>query len=210
MASAGHSSRPLYEQVKSAITRRIEIDEWTTDFQIPSEDELAAEFSVSSPTVRRALRELQEEGILVRIQGRGTFVAGPRMQCAIFDLKDVAEEIVASGGVHSCEVIALAALPLDDPQARQLLPGVAGAVFHSRIVHKEEGTPIQLEDRFVNAAEAPRYLDQDFSAVTTHAFLLQATEITSVENTIRAVRPDEEARRLLQIIKDLRGAGVGI
>ncbi|MCC6304641.1 MAG: UTRA domain-containing protein [Rhodobacteraceae bacterium] len=199
VTSAGPSGRPLYEQVKSAITRRIDLDEWTTDFKIPSEDALAAEFSVSSPTVRRALRELQEEGILVRIQGRGTFVAGPRMQCAIFDLRDVAEEIAASGGVHSCEIVALTALGGDDPLARQVFPAVGGPLFHSRIVHREDGTPIQLEDRFVNAREAPHYLDQDFSAITTHAYLLQATEITSVENSIRAVRPGDEARLLLRI-----------
>lgn len=199
MTQLAETGQHLYARVKSAITQRIEVREWPADFQIPAEHHLAAEFSVSSPTVRRALRELQEEGVLVRIQGRGTFVAGRRMQCAIFDLKDVSEEIEENGGVHSCEVVALRTLSAEDPLGRMLVPSVPGPVYHSRIVHKEEGTPIQIEDRFVNAAEAPAYLDQDFSTVTTHAYLLQATEITSVDNTIRAVRPDEESRRLLQI-----------
>src|SRR6185312_5266917 len=105
MANELQNSQPLYEQIKSAIEKRIRGDEWPADFRVPSEESLAEEFGASSLTVRRALRELQSEGMLVRIQGRGTFVVGPRMQCAIFDLPDVSEEIALSGGVHTSEVL---------------------------------------------------------------------------------------------------------
>src|SRR5690606_1507420 len=99
------TDRHLYEQVKSAIDRRIETEEWPANFQIPSEENLADEFGTSRLTVRRALRELQTDGVLVRIQGRGTFVIGPRMQCAIFNLPDITEEVSLSGGAHSCRVL---------------------------------------------------------------------------------------------------------
>ncbi|MGI6853839.1 UTRA domain-containing protein [Mesorhizobium sp. 1B3] len=191
--------QPLYEQIKMVIERRIQQQEWPADFQVPGEEILAAEFGASPLTVRRALRELQTEGMLVRIQGRGTFVIGPRMQCAIFNLQDVSEEIEESGGVHLSKVISLGALPPDSPLAN-LLPVEPGtAVYHSRLLHMEDGTPIQLEDRFVNAAMAPDYLKQDFTRITPHAYLLGATEVTFVDNTIRAIRPDEQARMLLQI-----------
>jgi GntR family histidine utilization transcriptional repressor len=191
--------QPLYERVKDSISRRIMAEEWPAQFRIPREDELAQEFDVSRLTVQRALRELQTEGLLVRMQGRGTFVVGPKMQCAVFELKDLAEEIMENGGVHTSEVVTLDMLSSDDPRAR-LLPVRPGTrVFHSRVVHKEDGTPIQLEDRFVNADEAPDYLQQDFTRITTYAYLRQATQVTSVDNTIRAIRIDEASKSLLQI-----------
>ncbi|ABE37030.1 UTRA domain protein [Paraburkholderia xenovorans LB400] len=202
MPQLPQAQQPLYAQIKTAIEQRIQADEWRADFQLPREEELAVEFGSSRLTVRRALKELQDEGLLVRIQGRGTFVVGPRVPCAIFDLPDISEEIEYSGGIHTSEVISLRALDRDDPLA-SLLPVPAGAVlFHSRILHKEDGTPLQVEDRFVNSLEAPAYLDQDFTRVTPHAYLLCETEVTAVENSIRAVRADPESLRLLEIAGD--------
>ncbi|CAA0107080.1 HTH-type transcriptional repressor YvoA [Starkeya nomas] len=191
--------QPLYGRIKSAIEKRIRAAEWPADFQVPREEELAEEFGASRLTVRRALRELQTEGMLVRIQGRGTFVIGPKMQCAVFELPDVSEEIEDGGGVHTSEVISLLALRPGDPLSNLLPLPNDGVVFHSRILHKEDGTPIQLEDRFINSEEAPAYLDQDFTRITPHTYLLRETEVTFVDNTIRAIRPDEESRALLQI-----------
>lgn len=192
------SSTPLYSQIKNVIARRIHADEWPADFHVPGEEVLAEEFGASRLTVRRALRELQTEGMLVRIQGRGTFVIGPRMQCAIFSLQDVSEEIEDSDGVHTCEVITLTELPRNGALAN-LLPAHSGGVYHSRVLHMEDGIPIQIEDRFVNAEIAPRYIEQDFTKITPHAYLLHETEVTFVDNTIRAIRADEVSRQLLQI-----------
>lgn len=199
MANEIQSSLPLYEQIKSAIEKRIRGDEWPADFRVPSEETLAAEFGSSSLTVRRALRELQAEGMLVRIQGRGTFVVGPQMQCAIFDLPDVSEEIALSGGVHTSEVLFLGIVEPDSPFASMLPLPYDAPVCHSRLLHREDGTPIQMEDRFVNSVEAPDYLKQDFTRLTPHAYLLRETEVNHVDNTIRAIRADEESRRALEI-----------
>ncbi len=193
------TDRHLYEQVKSAIDRRIETEEWPANFQIPSEENLADEFGTSRLTVRRALRELQTDGVLVRIQGRGTFVIGPRMQCAIFNLPDITEEVSLSGGAHSCRVLQHAILGRDHPGRNMLQLPPDEVVFHSRLLHLEDGTPIQLEDRYVNSSEAPGYIEQDFTNVTPHNWLLRETTVTTIDNTIRAIRADEEARRHLQI-----------
>lgn len=196
MTQTGH---PLYEQIKNAIDRRIEATEWPADFQVPAESELAAEFGASRLTVRRALRELQAEGVLIRIQGRGTFVVGPRMQCAVFNLPDMSEEIAQCGGAHSSRVVQLCVLPRDSTLRHMLQVGGDEPIFHSRLLHLEDGTPIQLEDRFVNATEAPQYIEQDFTKITPQAYLLGETTVTSVDNTIRAIRADEDSRQLLQI-----------
>ena len=67
--------RPLYEQIKILLTQSLVAGEWKPGEAIPSEMELAARFRVSQGTVRKAIDELASEHILVRRQGKGTFVA---------------------------------------------------------------------------------------------------------------------------------------
>ena len=66
---------PLYQQIKTLITRSLQAGEWRPGEAIPSEMDLAARFKVSQGTVRKAIDELATENLLVRRQGKGTFVA---------------------------------------------------------------------------------------------------------------------------------------
>src|SRR4051812_34631969 len=67
--------RPLYEQIKLLLTQSLVAGEWKPGEAIPSEMELAARYQVSQGTVRKAIDELADENIVVRRQGKGTFVA---------------------------------------------------------------------------------------------------------------------------------------
>src|SRR5512140_1460555 len=67
--------RPLYEQIKILLTKSLVAGEWKPGEAIPSETELATRFRVSQGTVRKAIDELAADHILVRRQGKGTFVA---------------------------------------------------------------------------------------------------------------------------------------
>ena len=66
---------PLYRQIKSLMLQALEAGEWRPGQAIPSEQELAARFSVSQGTVRKAIDEMASDNLLVRKQGKGTFVA---------------------------------------------------------------------------------------------------------------------------------------
>ena len=69
---------PLYHQVAGVLRQRIEDGAYSVGDRLSSEDELATEFDVSRATVRQAVGELVDEGLVVRRQGRGTFVHAPR------------------------------------------------------------------------------------------------------------------------------------
>src|SRR6187397_840245 len=69
------SFRPLYEQIKILLTQSLVAGEWKPGEAIPSEMDLAARFRVSQGTVRKAIDELAADNLLVRRQGKGTFVA---------------------------------------------------------------------------------------------------------------------------------------
>jgi GntR family transcriptional regulator len=72
---ASPSFRPLYQQIKALITQSLQSGEWKPGELMPSEVELAGRFKVSQGTVRKAIDELAAENLVVRRQGKGTFVA---------------------------------------------------------------------------------------------------------------------------------------
>ncbi len=75
MRSPSPTFSPLYRQIKEFMIKSLEEGEWGPGDAIPSEAELAAHFSVSQGTVRKAIDEMAAENLLVRRQGKGTFVA---------------------------------------------------------------------------------------------------------------------------------------
>jgi len=75
---------PLYQQIKSLILQALEGGEWLPGQSIPSEQDLAVRFGVSQGTVRKAIDELSSENILLRRQGKGTFVASHHDPRALF------------------------------------------------------------------------------------------------------------------------------
>ena len=75
LPGAGPAFSPLYQQIKALLTRSLQAGVWRPGDVIPSEIELAARFKVSQGTVRKAIDELATENLLVRRQGKGTFVA---------------------------------------------------------------------------------------------------------------------------------------
>jgi GntR family transcriptional regulator len=83
-AAAGPDFRPLYAQVKELMIRRMLDGAWRPGDILPSEGRLAAEFGVSQGTVRKALDEMAAQRLLVRQQGRGTFVARHDQERSLF------------------------------------------------------------------------------------------------------------------------------
>ncbi len=75
MTVATPSFSPLYQQIKSLLVQGLQAGEWQPGQAIPSETELAARFRVSQGTVRKAIDEMAADNLLVRRQGKGTFVA---------------------------------------------------------------------------------------------------------------------------------------
>ena len=144
---------PFYEKVKQAIGEKIHSGVWRPHDRIPSEAELVAQFGFSRMTINRALRELTDEGLLVRLQGVGTFVAEPKGQSALFEVRSIAEEILARHHQHRCEVLLLEETRADHIQATALSVAEGTRIFHSLMVHYENEVPVQIEDRCGNAAE---------------------------------------------------------
>lgn len=193
---------PRYSRVKRMITERIESGEWQPRHRIPSEAELVRDLGVSRMTINRALRELTMEGRLVRVQGVGTFVAEPKAQSALFEVRNIADEIAARGRRHSTQVLTLRKEKASADIARALGLRAGDAVFHSVLLHAEDDIPVQIEDRFVDPQSAPDYLAQDFTRQTPYVYLMAAAPISDAEHVIEAVQANAAERKLLKIEPD--------
>ena len=190
---------PLYECIRRYILVGIGSGAWPDGVRIPSEHELVQMFGVSRMTVNRALRELTAEGILVRAQGIGTFAAKPtKAQSTLLKTQDISEEIKLRGHRHSCRIATLQKAKASAKVLERLELPANSSVFHSVVVHCENGIPVQLEERFVNPVIAPQYLKQDFTKITTHRYLVDCAAITEIEHIIHAVMPDSRQRKLLK------------
>jgi GntR family transcriptional regulator, histidine utilization repressor len=195
----GAEPKPLYQQVKDFVIAEIAAGALAPGARLPSEQELVRKLRVSRMTANRALRELFAQGVLTRIAGVGTFVAAPRSEGELLEVRNIAAEIRERGGRYSNVIHHLDQVAAS-PEIASALGLPAGApVFRSVIVHCENGAPLQLEDRFVNPAAAPDYLAADFSRRTPNEYLSDFIPISEFEHVVEAILPDRRTQKLLGI-----------
>jgi GntR family histidine utilization transcriptional repressor len=190
---------PRYAAIKTSILDAISSGALKPGDRLQSESELRRAFGVSRMTAHRALRELQDAGIVVRMPGVGSFVADPSAKGHIIEIRNIADEIRARGHAHAAQVVENKALKADRKVAGLLGVAPGTPVFHSTIVHHETGIPIQLEDRYVLASAAPGYDAADFTQMTPNEFLMQVAPLERVDHTVRAILPDAGTQALLHI-----------
>ena len=183
------SPQAPYAQVKQHLKDRLAAGDWPPGAQMPSEAELVAQFGVSRMTVNRALKELQAEGLVDRVQGVGTFAAALNKVSSTLMLRDLHEEIAERGHQHSAQVMLQREEAAPAALAAQLGVAEGSAVFHTVIVHRENGVALQCEDRYVNPAEAPQYLAQDFTRITPTHYLFGATALWRAQYQVEAALP---------------------
>ena len=199
VAAREDSPEPRYVAIKQFVVRGIASGELKPGDRLPSEAELVDQFKVSRMTASRALRELQNSGIIVRLPGVGSFVAEPAPQSQIIQIRNIADEIRSRGHEYSATVVQNASEKANRKTAPLLGVALGTPIFHSIIVHNEAGLPIQLEERFVLAAAAPEYGTRDFTQMTPNEYLTKVAPLERVDHTVRAMMPDTRARELLEM-----------
>ncbi len=199
MDTATRVAVPPYQRVKQHLKQALGEGRWRPGVLMPSESELVAQFGVSRMTVNRALRELQAEGLVERVQGVGTFAAQLHRVSSTLTIRDLQEEIESRGHHHHAEVHLQREETAGTALALQLGLAPQSPVFHTLIVHHDNGVPLQCEDRFVNPAAAPDYLQVDFTRKTPTRYLLEVAPIWDAQYTIEAGTASAEESRLLAL-----------
>ena len=201
-AQVGPAFRPLYQQIKTLMTESLQHAEWRPGEAIPSEMELAARFRVSQGTVRKAIDELAAENLLVRRQGKGTFVSTHAEQHVQFRFLRLTPDSGETGGTTRrlidckrqrapAEVARALQLPAGDP------------VIRVRRVLSFRGAPVVLDDIWLPASLFKGLTVERLAAHRGPMYGLFESEfgvrMIRAEEKIRAVLADAASAQLLAL-----------
>ena len=152
---------PLYREVKRVLTQSLAEGEWQPGVALPSETRLGARFGVSIGTIRKAIDELVAERILVRHQGRGTFVATHNARRTLFHFFHI---VPADGAKEQpqTELLAFGRGRADAECAARLDVAPGAPVYTIRNLLSLAGKPVVLDDITLSAERFPRLTEKVF------------------------------------------------
>jgi GntR family transcriptional regulator len=196
--------QPLYRQIKSLITQSLVTGEWRPGEPIPSEIELAGRFSVSQGTVRKAIGELAGENLLVRQQGKGTFVASHCEERSQFPYLRISPDRGALDSL-AATLIDCRKVKLDSASAKKLdLASGAGAFLITRVLSISGRNAVYEEVRL----PAARFKGLTVETIERHHCMLYSmyesefeVRILHVDEQIKAVAAEGMAAKHLGVVK---------
>jgi GntR family transcriptional regulator len=204
-ASTAPAFSPLYQQIKVLMLQSLQSGEWKPSTAIPSEMDLAARFKVSQGTVRKAIDELAAENLLVRRQGKGTFVATHAEQHVQYRFLKLFPENgdPNSEGPAQRRIIDCKRSRATAEIARALDMRSGDAVLQVRRVLSFTGVPTILEDLWLPATPFKGLTAERLTDYNGPMYALFETEfgvrMVRAEEKIRAILPDKDQATLLNI-----------
>lgn len=182
-----------FRDVKVEILRRITQGPWGPGTLLPGEVELAEEFGCSRTTMNRALREVNDLGLLDRRRKAGTRVRMAPLRQARFEMPVVRDEVEKTGAAYRYESLSREVMRVPDEVGAQMKLAKGTKGVHLTCLHFADGAPFQLEDRWINAGALPEVLDQDFAEIGPNEWLISTVPYSEVEISFKAVAADAAA-----------------
>ncbi|MGF1806260.1 GntR family transcriptional regulator, partial [Aliivibrio sifiae] len=128
---------PRYLQIKMYLNDKIQTRTWPVGFKIPTEVELANEFSVSRMTANKAIKELVSEGLLKRTPRLGTFVCHKKAESPLMEIRNIATEVRQRGHHYRCKIIKIGTILARDDIALHIGVRSDSNIYFTQIVHYE-------------------------------------------------------------------------
>jgi GntR family transcriptional regulator len=192
---------PLYTQIKGILRDRILDGTYHAHQQMPSESELTSIFGVSRITVRQALGDLQKEGLIFKIHGKGTYVSKPKAFQDIAQLQGFGEAMSRMGYETFSRVVSLKSLIASAAVAARLGVSQNEEVTELRRVRYLNRAPISLDVTYVSQEIGERLAKEDLAH--RDVFLILENDygmaLGEAELQIEAMLADEYIARLLEV-----------
>jgi len=195
-------SVPLYRDVKRRMMDVLTRGEWKPGEAIPSERRLSEQYGISIGTVRKAIDELVAENILIRQQGRGTYVASHNRDRMLFYFFHVVPD-AGPKAYPDVRLTSFARGKADRLEAERLRIAPADAVLRLRNLLSLAGAPIIIDDITLPVARFPGLTERQFRTRTSTIYNLyqEAFGISVVKTSerLRAMLADADAAELLEV-----------
>jgi GntR family transcriptional regulator len=203
---SGPAFSPLYRQIKSLLTRSLETGEWKPGEAIPAETDLAQRYRVSQGTVRKAIDELADENLLVRRQGKGTFVATHSEQKIQYRFLRLAPDDARPRGMARNFLDCRRMRPPAHIARALELRGTEGAILVRRTL-AQDGTPVLLDEIWLPAGLFKGLTADRLSDYVGPMYGLFESEfgvrMIRAEEKIRAVAADAATAALLEVAEGM-------
>lgn len=190
------AQEPLFSQVGRSINSLLESGDYQAGQRIPTEPELAEFYDVSRVTIRRAIDELVQHGVLVKRQGKGTFVRERRMSRKIEHVSSFTESCLASGMVPTARLLArrlVSTLPANIANRPEF--GDQRILYIQRL-HLANGAPVMIENNYYPMPRFSFLLDEPldgslFEVLAEHGIVATSSENSYID-AVAATVPQAE------------------
>lgn len=199
-----NSPIPLYYQIKEQLKNYIESNNLPAHTSLPTEDELAKKYNVSRLTVRNAMKELINEGIIYRIQGKGTFVSEKKLVTDLTYLKGFNDEMKSLNRKTRSKVLVNEIIQPDVKIIEIFnLKRNQKVLLLSRIRY-ENNIPRAIENAYLNIAAYPELIEikeKNMEILSLYNILKEDFQIfpTYAKEEIEVMYADKETSKLLEI-----------
>jgi GntR family transcriptional regulator len=194
------SPTPVYIQLTNLLRVRLERGEWRTRQRFPSENELSQMYGIARMTARQVLSQLVNEGLLFRVQGKGTFVAESKIDTQSLSYVGIREQLEARGFAITTQVLEDAVVEPDARVARVLNLSPGEKVVRMRRMRLLDGEPISLHTSYVPQRLAP---DLEWGDLETR----QLCKILESDYGLRMTRVTEYLEAIAPALRDLKDLG---
>jgi GntR family transcriptional regulator len=154
---------PLYTQIRELLRERILSGDYRAHVQMPSENEMVRMFGVSRITVRQALTDLQKEGLIFKIHGKGTFVSKPKATQNLQRLQGFGEAMSSEGHVAYSRVLGSRVMRAGKVVAERLALTQRDEVMEIRRVRFLDREPVSLDVTYLQASLGQRLVREDLA-----------------------------------------------
>lgn len=192
---------PLYYQIKETIKEKIEGGSLEPHERLPSERELEENYGISRMTARRALTELESEGYVYREQGKGSFVAEPKLRQGLLQLTGFTEDMKSRRMKPGARVLEDRVIESDEELANNLSIDAGSSVFLLQRVRFAEEEPLAIETTHLRYDLCEGIGDYDFSERSLYNTLREEFDVilSRAEQSVEASLADEFEAKNLQV-----------
>ncbi|MBL3555457.1 GntR family transcriptional regulator [Marinobacter sp. JB05H06] len=197
---AGQSPLPLYVQIRDSLRRQILDGTYQVHERLPSENEMMGVFGVSRITIRQALRDLHNEGLVFSAQGKGTFVSKPKAVQNVQRLEGFGEAMAAQGYEASARVLSIQQLKAPKAVAASLDLQPGDEVIEVKRVRYLNRSPVCIENSYFPMDIGRRMFSLDLSGdIFPMLENLFGIPLGGADISLDSILADDEAQQYLSI-----------
>ena len=194
-------NKPLYLQIQEYLAEQIASGELKPETRIPSERELSNELGVSRMTVRRAITELVNEGLLERVHGAGTFVAKPKVEYSASELISYSKAMRSRGLSVSRQLLEFDEVPASKRLAERFHVQIGHSLYRVVLLNLANRFPVVLERVLLSCERCPGLEEYDLEKTSIYDLLTEAyqVQIAHIRQSIESITASEIVSRQLRV-----------